>query len=64
MDSAQWNMAQVDKVRLMLQWHQEQLQAIHELGSRGEESTVALLQELMHEVTSIVPNSPLVTHLL
>lgn len=64
MDSAQRDVAQVDKVRLMLQRHQEQLQAIHELGGRREESTVALLQELMHGIISIVPDSPPVTHLL
>lgn len=48
-------MAQVDKVGLMLEGHQKQLQAIHELQRKGEGSTTTLLQELIHKVISIMP---------
>lgn len=49
-------MAQVDKVWLVFQGHQQQLQTIHELGRKGDESTTVLLQELVHKVISTMPN--------
>lgn len=64
MDSAQGDMAQVDKVRLMLQRHQEQLQTIHELREIRDKSATALLRELIHKFISIIPIYLLVIHIL
>lgn len=46
------DVTQVDKVRLMLQRHQEQLQTIHELGRKGKGRTSKITQGLMHQVIS------------